>query len=87
MHRLTNVLKVCYNVCINIKFLRIVIATVITKSGNSITIQTTIKLTGSVFEMETVIQSRGNEVGIIATGEFLSSFDATGSQINIAILS
>ena len=32
-------------------------ATVITKKGNSITIQTTIELTGSMFEMETIIQS------------------------------
>ena len=59
-------------------------ATVITKKGNSITIQTTIELTGSMFEMETIIQSRINEVGLIATSEALSRFDTTGSQINIA---
>ena len=59
-------------------------ATVITKKGNSITIQTTIELTGSMLEMETIIQSRINEVGLIATSEVLSRFDTTGSQINIA---
>ena len=34
--------------------------------------------------MEIIIQSLVNEVGLIATGETLSRFDGTGSQINIA---
>ena len=37
-----------------------------------------------MFEMEIIIQSLVNEVGLIATCEALSRFYATGSQINIA---
>lgn len=58
--------------------------TTVTKNGDTITIQTTMKLSGSMLDMEEVIQAGVNEVGVIATREALSKFDATGDQINIA---
>jgi hypothetical protein len=59
-------------------------AAVITRNGDEIEIKVTIKLTGSMLEMEHIIQAGVNEAGILATGEALSKFDATGDQINIA---
>ncbi len=58
-------------------------AEIITRNGEEITIQITLKLDGSMLEMEDAIQKGVNEVGCIATKEALSKFDATGAIINI----
>lgn len=68
--------------CINFKVA--IMTTTITRNGDTIIVQTTMKLTGSMLEMENIIQSSVNKVGVIATGEAISRFDATGDQINIA---
>ncbi len=52
-------------------------AEIITRNGEEITIQITLKLDGSMLEMEDAIQKGVNEVGCIATKEALSKFDAT----------
>ena len=57
---------------------------IITRNGDEIEVKIKMKLTGSMLEMEHIIQAGVNEVGTIATGEALSKFDATGDQINIA---
>ena len=59
-------------------------ATIIQKTDTEIVVQVTIKITGSMLEMENAIQNGVNEVGGIATGAALSKFDATGDPINIA---
>jgi hypothetical protein len=58
-------------------------AEIISKTQQEITIQLTIKLTGSMLEMEQAIQTAVNDVGCISTKEALSKFDTTGSPINI----
>jgi hypothetical protein len=59
-------------------------ATIIQKSENEIIVQVTIKLSGSMLDMEELIRNGVNEVGGVATVEALSRFDATGEPIKIA---
>ncbi len=57
---------------------------IITRNGDEVTVQITMKLTGSMLDMETTIQSAVNEGGALATQEALTRFDATGGPIKIA---
>ena len=57
---------------------------IITRNGDEVTVQITVKLTGSMLDMETTIQSAVNEGGALATQEALTRFDATGGPIKIA---
>ena len=57
---------------------------IIARNGDEVTVQITMKLTGSMLDMETAIQSAVNEGGALATQEALSTFDATGAPIKIA---
>ena len=59
-------------------------ATIIQKTETEITVQVTIKLSGSMLNMEELIRAGVNEVGGVATSEALSRFDATGDPIKIA---
>jgi hypothetical protein len=58
-------------------------AEIITHSTDEITIQVTVKLNGSMLDMEEDIQKAVNEVGTIATKEALGKFDASGAPIKI----
>lgn len=59
-------------------------AMIIQKTATEVVIQVTIPLVGSMLSMEELIQAGVNEVGLVATDEALSKFDATGDPINIA---
>ena len=58
-------------------------AQVIQKQGNEITLKVKVKLTGSLMEMESSIQEAINELGVVATGEALKKFDTTGAPIQL----
>lgn len=56
-------------------------AEIIARHGNEVTLQVTLKLSGSLLEMENVILDACNEVGCVATTEALQRFDTDGSPI------
>ena len=56
-------------------------AEIITRKGNELTIQVTVKLSGSLLEMENTILDCCNEIGCLATTETLQEFDTDGSPI------
>jgi hypothetical protein len=58
-------------------------ATVVSVSANEVTVSTTVRLEGSLMEMEVAIREAVNEVGACATEEALKRFDADGSPIRI----
>ena len=56
-------------------------AEIIARNDNELTIQVTIKLTGSLLDMENTILDSFNEIGCLATKEALKRFDTDGSPI------
>lgn len=56
-------------------------AEIIAHHGNEVTLQVTLKLSGSLLEMEDVILDGCNELGCVATTEALKRFDTDGSPI------
>jgi len=54
---------------------------IIARNGDELTIQVTVKLSGSLMEMENTILDSCNEVGCLATTEALQKFDTDGSPI------
>ena len=79
MYRLNNVVKLVKLITCHlsytlgsINFKVAIMTTTVTRNGDTIIVQTTMKLTGSMLEMENIIQSGVNEVGIVATGEAIS---------------
>jgi hypothetical protein len=56
-------------------------AKIIARNGNEVTLQVTLKLSGSLLEMENVILDGCNELGCVATAEALKKFDTDGSPI------
>ncbi len=56
-------------------------AKIISSNNKELTIQVTIKLSGSMMEMESGILDSCNEVGCLATTEALKKFDTDGSPI------
>jgi hypothetical protein len=58
-------------------------AKIISRSGNRITLQLDIELTGSLLNMEESILGGCNQLGCLATGEALRRFDSDGSPISI----
>ena len=56
-------------------------AKIIARNDNELTIQVTIKLIGSLLEMENTILDSCNEIGCLATTEALKRFDTDGSPI------
>jgi hypothetical protein len=58
-------------------------AKVVKRSGNEVTVEVTVRLEGTLLEMEGAIQEATNEVGCCATHEALGRFDADGSPIRL----
>jgi hypothetical protein len=56
-------------------------AEMIARNGNELSIQVTIKLAGSLLEMENTLLDGCNEIGCLATTEALKIFDTDGSPI------
>jgi molybdopterin/thiamine biosynthesis adenylyltransferase len=56
-------------------------AEIIRRSGSELTIQVTIKLTGSLLEMENTLLDGCNEIGCLAATEALKIFDTDGIPI------
>ena len=52
-------------------------------NDNELTNQVTIKLTGSLMEMENTILDNCNEIGCLATTDALQKFDTGGSPIKL----
>ncbi|MDD2759747.1 MAG: ISKra4 family transposase, partial [Methylomonas sp.] len=58
-------------------------AEIISRSANEVTIQVTVKLSGSLLDMESTILDGCNEMGCLATIEALRKFDTDGSPIKV----
>ena len=58
-------------------------AAVVACEGNEITLQVTVKLEGSLREMENNILDGFNEMGSLATAEVLQKFDTDESPIKL----
>jgi hypothetical protein len=58
-------------------------AKIIARNGDEITLQVTLKLSGSLLEMENIILDGCNELGCAATVEALKRFDTDGSAIKV----
>lgn len=56
---------------------------ILKKEGNTITLQVSMSLEGSMLEMENQIQHYVNQVGTVATNEALSRFDTSGAPIQL----
>ena len=61
-------------------------AKVVRRSGKEFTIEVTVKLGGTLLEMEETIQEASNAVGCCATEEALKRFDSDGSPIRVGEL-
>ncbi len=58
-------------------------AEIVVREGNELTLQVTVKLTGSLMDMERTILDGCNEMGSLATAEALQKFDTDGSPIKL----
>jgi hypothetical protein len=58
-------------------------AKVVAYEGNELTLQVTVKISGSLMEMENAILDGCNEMGNLATAEALQKFDTDGSPIKL----
>ena len=58
-------------------------ATVVTRSGDAVTVEVTVRLSGSLLDMEGAIQEATNAVGRCVTEEALTRFDTDGSPIRV----
>ena len=58
-------------------------AKIVACDGNELTLQVTLRLTGSLMEMENAILDGCNELGSLATAEALHKFDTDGSPIKL----
>jgi hypothetical protein len=58
-------------------------AKVVAYEGNELTLQVTVKISGSLMEMENAILDGCNEMGSLATAEALQKFDTDGSPIKL----
>ena len=58
-------------------------AKIVAREGNELTLQVTVKLTGSLMDMERTILDGCNEMGSLATAEALQKFDTDGSPIKL----
>jgi hypothetical protein len=59
---------------------------VVSRSGNEVTVSVTVRLAGSLLEMEDAIQEATNAVGCCLTEEALGRFDTDGSPIRVGPL-
>ena len=58
-------------------------AEIISRNANELTIQVTVKLSGSLLDMENAILDGCNEMGCLATTEALQKFDTDGSPLKL----
>lgn len=58
-------------------------AEIVARNGDEITLQVTLKLSGSLLQMENIILDGCNELGCAATVEALKKFDTDGSAIKV----
>jgi hypothetical protein len=58
-------------------------ATVVKRSGDEVTVEMTVRLSGSLLEMEEAIQEATNAAGCCITEEALKRFDTDGSPIRV----
>jgi hypothetical protein len=58
-------------------------AKVVKRSGEEVTVEVTVRLRGSLLEMEAAILEASNAVGRCATEEALQHFDTDGSALRI----
>jgi hypothetical protein len=58
-------------------------ATVVKRSGDAVTVEMTVRLSGSLLEMEAAIQEATNAAGCCITEEALKRFDTDGSPIRV----
>jgi hypothetical protein len=61
-------------------------AEVISRSGKEVTVAVTVRLAGSLWEMEEAIREATNALGCCATQEALKRFDTDGSPIRVGAL-
>lgn len=61
-------------------------ATVVKRSGEEVTVEVTVRLSGSLLEMEGTIQEATNAVGRCVTEEALKRFDTDGRAIRVGEL-
>ena len=59
-------------------------AELVTHKGNEVTVQFTVKLTGSMLDDEQALQQSLNEAGQIAMQPMLKQFDTNGEPIRIS---
>jgi hypothetical protein len=59
---------------------------VVSRAGNEVTVSVTVRLAGSLLEMEEAIQEATNAVGCCLTEEALGRFDSDGSPIRVGPL-
>ena len=59
---------------------------VVSRSGNEVTVSVTVRLAGSLLEMEDAIQEATNAVGCRLTEAALGRFDTDGSPIRVGPL-
>ncbi|AGA92059.1 hypothetical protein Thimo_3389 [Thioflavicoccus mobilis 8321] len=58
-------------------------STVVKRSGEEMTVEVTVRLSGSLLEMEGAIQEAANAVGRCATEEALQRFDTDGRAMRV----
>lgn len=73
----------CYNPVIVTYIWIMAMAEIVSKQDDEIVIQVKVKLTGSMLEMENLIQACVNQVGNLATQEALMRLDASGRPIKL----
>ena len=61
-------------------------AKVVSRSGNEVTMEVTVRLQGSLLDMEAAIREAANALGCCATEEALKRFDTDGSPIRVGAL-
>jgi len=59
------------------------VATVVKRSGEEVTVEVTVRLSGTLLDMETAIQEASNAVGCCMSEEALKQFDTDGSAIRV----
>ena len=58
-------------------------AEIISRNANELTIQVTVKLSGSLLDIENAILDGCNEMGCLATTEALQKFDTNGESAKV----
>jgi len=62
------------------------VANIVGRTGDEVTVAVTVRLQGTLLEMEAAIQGAVNEVGCCVTQAALARFDADGSPIRVGAI-